>query len=276
MKILLILALVGATLLGPWSPARGELPRPSVIFYGQALDEYGWPYRQNAEVILRVSDRTLASHTITGPISPGVNFALQVFMDDGQGERCDPAAARAGEPVTIVVKDGLTEKPILQAGALPAIPEAGQIVWIKVTAGTDANGSGIPDTWEQEVVRNSHGFYTNIDQVLGGDDLDGDGMSNRDEYRAGTMAFWDFDYFGVEEWAPWQRLYRARFLSVPGKAYRVSSALDFPAGAWAWRRYARTENGETQAGAFSGDGDWASVFIAPTNTPETVRLSVDD
>ena len=51
----------------------------------------------------------------------------------------------------------------------------------------DSDFDGMPDSWEQQIVNAS--FVDNIekvDHVLAGDDFDGDGVSNMDEYRFGA------------------------------------------------------------------------------------------
>ncbi len=247
------------------------LPQPSVIYYGQALNEYGWPYAQNAEVILRVNGQVRATQAIQGPISPGVNFALTLFLDDGVGERFDEETVLSGEPVTISVRAGGVEKPVLFTSTIPPVPAPGEAVCIHVTAGSDSTGSGIPDAWKLELMANSGGVYTNISQITGDGDLDGDGFSDLDEYRAGTMAFWDFDFFFVEQFARDGEAVQLKFLSVPGKAYRVFSTPDLMSLAWS----ERVRAGASAPGPFSGDGYLMPVCLTPTQHPESVRLGVD-
>jgi len=52
---------------------------------------------------------------------------------------------------------------------------------------TDDDSDGLPDSWEQQIVDADPGDDINsIWDVLPGDDFDGDGQSNEDEYPAGT------------------------------------------------------------------------------------------
>ena len=64
--------------------AFAGLPQPMCVYYGQALDGYGWPYTTNTQVALLHGTDEIASQTITGSLSPGVNFALYVHLDDGR------------------------------------------------------------------------------------------------------------------------------------------------------------------------------------------------
>jgi hypothetical protein len=258
----------------PLAFVLAEFPQPRVIYYGQATDEYGWPYTRDAQVILRIGGVTAAVCQVTGAFAPGVNFALPVDVDDGTGTRFAAAAARVGEPVEIVIRDGVREWAVL-AGTVPPIPAAGAVMRVNVTAGTDVNGNGIPDAWDQELVDNSGGVYTNISQVTGDGDLDGDGVCDRDEYRAGTIAYWAFDYFFIERLLMSDGRLALSFLSVPGKAYRVFAARGLPGAEWRERAYALSAGGGAQQGPFSGSGYLTEVFVAPTNTPEIMHLSVE-
>jgi hypothetical protein len=48
------------------------VPFPSCVFYGEARDEFGWPYVGNADVILRVDGRECSRWSIMGVLAPGV------------------------------------------------------------------------------------------------------------------------------------------------------------------------------------------------------------
>lgn len=258
--------------------AFAVLPQPLVIYYGQALNEYGWPYTKNATVILRINGVEYARCEIKGALGPGINFAMQVFMDDGAGSRYDKLAARTGDPVEIVIQDAAGEKPILQRATLPPIPKPGQMLLLNVTTGESSATGGIPDTWLQELADNSNGQYADASQVDLNADLDGDGMSNLDEYRAGTIAFWDFDYFVVRELdsAP-NQLMRLGLISVAGKAYSVSATTNLLTGPWLPCAYASTAAGTMQTGLYGADDYQTELFVALTNHPgAAVRLGVQD
>ncbi|HOY58074.1 MAG TPA: hypothetical protein PK640_08040, partial [Verrucomicrobiota bacterium] len=65
---------LGLALIAPRSHAG--LPQPLCVFYGQARDGYGLPYRADADVILLRGTNEIARQTINGSLAPGVNFAL--------------------------------------------------------------------------------------------------------------------------------------------------------------------------------------------------------
>lgn len=57
--------------------------------------------------------------------------------------------------------------------------------WLN-TATADVDLDGLPDAWEQQIIAASDGAFTNISQVLAGDDFDNDGLNNGNEFGLGT------------------------------------------------------------------------------------------
>jgi hypothetical protein len=253
------------------------LPQPMVVYYGQAKDGFGWPYTENATVILLRGTNECARHNIAGSISAGVNFVLSVPLDDGRDtNRYVATAVRTGEVVSIVVDDVYGRKTIMEGGTVPAVPQPGGMILVNVTAATDADGDGLSDEWEQELLFwGLHPEYTSIWDINAGDDYDGDTQSNGDEYGAGTFAFLDYDYFFVERFnlSPNGRA-RLEFLSVNDKVYNVQCSTNLAAKIWSDCAYALNETGALQTGPVEGDGDWFSFYVPVEGEFRTWRLTV--
>lgn len=297
----LFLGLILLAGLSPW-PAAAGFPRPSFILYGQARDPFGWPYLTNATVNLLVNGKVFKSCAITGSICPGVNFLFRLPLDVGTGQPYDNLAARPGDTLQLTLAAsgqtwiinklfarltveellGLARPSSLPAnsapGALPLVGQPGEIVGLNVTAGTDDNHDGIPDEWEQWIIANSWDpRIQSIYDVRGEDDFDGDGVSNRAEYLAGTDPAWDQDYLRIEEL---ERTAHGRlglkFLTIPGKTYRVFSTSLTGAGAWQWQAcpYAQSPTGALQSGAFEGTGFYLSLYVEMSHTANLFRVEV--
>jgi hypothetical protein len=149
------------------------------------------------------------------------------------------------------------------------------MIGVYVSTGTDADGDGLPDEWERLLIENSNGALKDVSEIRPEDDFDLDGVSNGDEYRAGTYAFLGDDFLAVEELATvvGGRL-RLRFLTTRGITYQVYAANQITGGvAWQPQRFALSESDATLPhDALVGDGFYVSVYVAVTEAHQFYRL----
>ena len=277
MKALSFLATVsgvGAGLALMIQSASAGLPQPMCIYYGQAHDSYGLPYRTNAEVILVSGTTEIARHTIRGSLSPGVNFALYAHLDDGSSPiPYSQRALRSGDLVSVVVRDREGVRTILESQSVPPVGKPGELLLIEVTAGEDLDRDGLPDAWEWELIAWSWGALNSLADVRGEDDFDGDGMTNLQEYRAGTFAFLDYDYLFVEQLErTLNNRLRLTLLSVPGKVYNVEFTADLQGGDWKPSPFALSDVAPFQETPVEGNGDWLSLYVPIDTTTWFFRL----
>ncbi len=262
------------------SAFSSSVPQPSCVYFGQALDGYGWPYSRDAAVLMFCGTNEISRCEVDGAMSPGVNFMLPVHLHDGASNTNAyvPVAVRPGDRVAIRVQDAYGQKTIIESSTIPAVGQPGDMLRIRATAGTDADGDGMADDFELEMLANNaaHPDYHSIWDILPWDDFDGDGVSNGDEYRSGTFAFLDYDYFFAERFAATNngRL-RIEFLSVPGKAYSVQGARDLKAPAWQPCPWSGSAAGALATGPQEGTGNWLSFYVPATNTMPILRLEVE-
>lgn len=258
------------------------MPQPMVIYYGQALNEYGTPYAKGAaDVILRIGTNDVARHAIVGSYAPGVNFVLRVPVDAGINTRpYVDYAAKVGDTVTILIADKHGERVVIENAVIPDVSNPGDLYPIRVTAGTDLDGDGLPDEWELELIaRLGDPGITTIYDVRPNDDADGDGATNLEEYIAGTVPYLGYDVFAAEdmEWASDGSLLTIRVLSAYGRVYQVMSAPTTLVGQsydWAPCPYATAANGEATIHLTEGTGNWITFYIEPTVESQVFHLSV--
>ncbi len=249
------------------------LPQEMCIYYGQATDQFGWPYMNGADVILKSGTNEIVRHTISGSISPGMNFALYVSLDDGSSaEPYSDKALREGDPIEIVVRDARGEQSIMQTN-VPPVGAAGDVILVNVTASTDADGDGLSDAWEQEIIDLSTNLNS-IADVKPGDDYDGDGASNWHEFMSGNFAFLDYDYFFIEKVTSLDSRFKFEMLSVPGKAYSVAFRTNLMSGSWVECPFSATEDGVARVGLVEGDGDWLSFYVDKPDSTKYFSLKV--
>lgn len=241
------------------------VPQPSYVLYGLAADEYGWPYVTNATVTLWINGVSNRTHAINGMIAPGVNFKFVISLDSGlSGPLYYSKAARPGDSIRITLNFLGQEKTIIGSAPLPQVGKPGQIRSVNLTAGADADGDGLPDEWELWIIQNQiDPRLKTIYDVLPNDDADGDGVSNIDEYRAGTDPANAEDYFFLEDVGKSANgRIQFQFLTIPGKTYSILTAdLSAPGPiTFSPATYSSFPDDPLQSTPIIGTGHFISIF----------------
>ncbi len=274
-KLLLLLGLG----LFPLADVQALLPRPAFVIYGLALDEYGWPYLNNAEIILRAQGLEIQRQPITGLLAPDMNFRFYVPLDNGVGGAYATNAIPSGAAITLAVRAYGVEQPLPGAVTNTAgLP--GDVLQWNVTAGLDIDHDGLPDPWEQWIVDHStNANIRSIWDVHPGDDFDGDTAKNIEEYWSGTDPTWAFDFFYAEQLqATANKRLVITSLGVPGKTYRLYSApttlINNRCYDWQPCPFATTETGPINNSTLVGCGAYFKLYLEMTNAPHVFRLTV--
>ncbi len=175
-------------------------PAPHHLIYGMVRGEMGDPITvTNAEVLLATGAGVQIKTTIIPNLAPGVNYRLSVPMDSGlTADPYKPTALRPTVPFRLSVKIGTsTYLPIEMAGNYQNLGQPAGETRLNLTLGEDSDGDGLPDAWERAIIAMLGGNLT-LANIGPGGDSDQDGMSNLDEYFAGTYAFDPEDGFALE------------------------------------------------------------------------------
>ena len=203
-------------------------PAPHHTFYGLVRDEYGQPLNvQGAEIFLQ----SPAGGRVRCFISPnpdlGVNYRLEVPMDAGlTDDTYKPTALTPAAPFRIQVKIGSTVfLPIEMKGDLNRIGQPGKSTRLNLTLGEDSDGDGLPDAWERAIIALT-GSKNTIADIKGGGDEDRDGLTNLQEYIAGTYAFDPKDGFALKIVGSHGSSAVLQFTAIKGRTYRVLSSSD--------------------------------------------------
>ena len=87
------------------------------------------------------------------------------------------------------------------------------------------SGDGLPDAWELEAMRSdASGHFNSLASIKPGEDSDGDGLTNLQEYIAGTYAMDSSDGLFLRILAVNNGVARLEFLAVAKRTYRLKSS----------------------------------------------------
>jgi hypothetical protein len=242
-------------------------PAPPHEIYGLVRDEWGNPFtHQNAQIILETDNGTRITELIRPGLEPGANYRLKVPMDAGiTPDLYQPTALRPFAPFRLQVRVGqATYLPIQMQGGYEALGRPAERTRLDLTLGLDSDGDGLPDAWKRMVMQMMGGGLTFADITPHGD-LDGDGMSNFDEYIAGTYAWDSGDQL-------WLNIVEVRgdkavldFLAIDGRSYSIYHSEDLKEWAPVQFRVPATDPA----------GEWRAHFFAPEVRLILVEVPID-
>jgi len=208
-------------------------PAPPHTFVGLVRDEYGNPLNATgARVVMETDSGLRITAAVTPNLDPGANYSLAVDMDAGiTADLYKPTALRPLVPFKMKVIVGTTTYlPIEMTGNYGKLGQSGQRTRLDLTLGVDSNNDGIPDAWEYALIANSGGKLKTLADVKPGDDFDGDGLSNLQEYLAGTYAWDPNDGFTVQMVNADATNTWLQFLAIRGRTYSILGSSDL--GVW--------------------------------------------
>lgn len=168
------------------------------------------------------------------------------------------------------------------------LPEAGTLVKYDIAFATDENGNGVADEYETELEAfemPENGISGSYDADA---DYDGDGISNRDEYYAGTDPFWAEDRLAVTAFNPKAEAdhIEVEFIASSGRNYLIEKTvtlsetfaeepfrLEAKDGAKAYERLNAETDRTAKVYLLPSDANSAfirvAVDIVPVTKPET-------
>jgi len=231
-------------------------PAPHQTLHGMVRDEQGNPLNlPKASVVLETPGGAAVTAAIRTTTDVDGNYEILAPMDSGvTGARYKPSAMFPAVAFRLKVRVGnVTYLPIEMSGVNGLVAEPGKTARVDLTLGEDADGDGIPDAWERTLLA-ATGKPGGLGAIRPNDDDDGDGISNLNEYLAGTYAFDPADGFVLQAKGVRDGRSELEFLGLRGRTYTVEASADM-AG---WK-----------AVTFSLAGDAAG-------TPERDRYLADD
>lgn len=226
LTILSALPLLGA-LLHAFPPA------PFHTIFGMVRDENGQALRADGGEIVFYRD---GAEFLRTPISETAridqNYQIRLRMDmlrSGTVSYTGLANSTGTSFSLGVVLNNIVYYPI-EMSQSRAIGDPGERVRLDLTLGIDSDGDGIPDAWEQSqlyaggIMPDENGW--DLDLIERNGDFDSDGVSNWDEYIAGTFATDPTDYLSLQVIEMLTANIRLRFFGIYNKVYSLESSTD--------------------------------------------------
>lgn len=189
--------------------------------YGLARDPWGNPLQPGATIILETEAGAKVVGVISRMIEPGVNYRLLVPLDAGlTGEPYKPTALHPLTPFRIKISVGAAMfLPIEMSHDFARLGEPGKRTLLNLTLGEDANRDGIPDEWQRRI-------DSDPSKVKPEEDADRDGLSNLDEYLAGTYADDSKSGFLLNIERSPRGIPRLSFMAIAGRTYSILGSAD--------------------------------------------------
>lgn len=192
MKFSSVSVLLLAVIVASFCPvARAFPPAPSALVYGMIKDQYGTPLTTAADgVVLQTSAGVQVVGTIQPGLAIGVNYAINVPMDAGtMGGPFKANALVVSTPYKLYVTVGTqTNVPLEMASGYATLGGPASLARQNLTLGTDSNGDGIPDAWEQAFLFET-GNYISLSAINPNKDYTGSGRTLKQEYLLGNYPY---------------------------------------------------------------------------------------
>jgi len=268
---------IGAVLLSLFAATviQAGIPLPAVSYYGALRDAYGFPYTDSAEIWLMRGTNEVVRYKIEGVRAAGVNYQLDVMIDNGSGERYIPQAVRTGEELEVFARYNGAMLDITPTNNL-IVPAAGETLLLNFSSGTDSDGDGLPDEWEQMLIENSGGALTSLADVTPDGDFDGDGASNLTEYLSGTFPFLANDRLALDELKTTAGgRVEFKFFAVAGFSYKIETVDDLRKKSWSNLKCAVSAEGDMLERIIVGRDDFQTIYFEVEGDSAFVRLTVE-
>lgn len=204
--------------------AEAYPPAPPHTVYGMIRGEDGNPINNSASIVFQTLEGLSFTGSVSQNLEPGINYEMFVPMDVNAS---DPYLDNALQPqipfLVYVVVGSTTNVPLQMQGEYLLLGEEGEKTRLDLTLGVDSDGDGLPDAWEQFLIDILGGGLALADIDPSGDN-DGDGMTNYDEYIAGTYAFDDTDLFELYLKESTVDTRTFQFLAIAGRTYTIEKS----------------------------------------------------
>ncbi len=255
---------------------KAAMPMPSLIFYGTLSDEFGWPYQSDVVVDVYADGLKIMSQEITPALGRDYTFVVRVPYGTPGGADYSPDVVTPGDTVSVKIASLDRSVTLISTNFVCNLP-AGSVINFNASAGADSLGDGLPDELRRWIWSNlGKGEAFQAYNYRGSDDSDGDGVSNLDEYLAGTDPANAADSLNVYV-ATGSRpnVAQLTFYSVPGKVYFIEHGELGPEGmVWTKALLSTGPDVPPNQSQIVGTGHFLSIFVGVGDELSLFRVTV--
>ena len=266
-------------------------PAPAVSVYGLVRDQFGWviDYR-GAEIVFKSGSKEIARQPIVSNLKFNESFRAQLPVDtNGKDSAYRQEALAPSDYFTVEVHiDGKVYHPIesfirpdngkpVVRGAFQIV-EAGDSIRLDLSLGEDADGDQLPDAWErwqlETIGLDENDPLFGLDILSPDNDADRDGVSDLEEFRAGTIALFPDDSLRLDvvRMVPGEFL-ELEYPAVKDKAYILEMSDD--GKVWVSARVALDDPLAPPKSAWFAEKSSEQTLFAPADQPFRIfRLRV--
>lgn len=255
-------------------------PAPLYVLYGVVRDQVGATLNvEGADIILLRDGQEIGRAPILPEVQGDLNYELHIPVDQNRpGSRLYSTKSVPAQGVysLVVQMNGQLFYPIEVSGTL-RVGNGGERVRLDLNLGLDSDLDGLPDTWEEwqlyqaGIPPGANGWDLSLISRDG--DLDGDGISNYNEYLAGTFAGDATERFELILRGRAGTQLEFEFFAITGKVYRIEESTDLKT--WTPVAFSTTADGAPATLFRATAVDILPAYVAmPAGVSHFYRLAV--
>ena len=241
------------------------------VFYGRIVDWQHQAYASDSDVVLRAynsSDELIAkTAAFTASGKSTVNYRLEIPIASTKTS----GYATVGETLRITIFDGDTDYSTAISSGTITVGASGGTERLNLMLAEDTNADGVADQYA-----NYYAYLAGKSAWDSAADWDGDGVSNYDEYCAGTNPCLASDYFRVNKLPDGESeddYFCIEVLAAPGRTYSIRKSDTLAdAAVWTLFPFCTEKSGAEVKGVTSGSTSEIKRFYLPKDKNKTTQF----